>query len=252
MFRQVKTIQQEIQSRYPIIQTVLDGNQQGIIFQSGNCYFVEHKAGFCQLLGNPISTDGLENLLSTQLSHQYFHIYEPNSLLLELIRSLESKFNYKLRNRIQLEYDGPTFEISCASGYSVKDLDSECLDKIAQFQLDLTSRFWNNKQDLLNKALGSLMVDSRNEPMAICYSAANALGKAEVDVKTLEQYQGKGLGKIVTKHFINRCLFNNLKPNWDCFDTNLSSLNVALKLGFTERHKYAFLSVFNNQKTKTP
>lgn len=246
MFKKVDSFPADLRSKFPIIQCVLDGTQQGKVFGFKDSYFIAHKSGFCQFLGDSTQCTQLTELFVDGSLEKYFHVYDPPEILTEIVVTEHERFNHKIRTRIQLEYGGETIEIKPLNDFKVTHASAENFETLEVFGLDLSKRFWTSKQDFLSNSCALVAFDARNNPVSICYSAATALGKAEVDVLTLESNQGKGLGKLVTIHFIDRCLKKNIVPNWDCFEYNLGSINLALTIGFTEVKRYPFLSVYSN------
>ena len=92
--------------------------------------------------------------------------------------------------------------------------------------------------------MGVFLKDKKDNPVSLCYAAAIAGEKAEIDVITNEQYRGKGLAKRIVTLFIDRCLEKDLTTSWDCFPENIASLNTAIGLNFTEKKSYNFLSIY--------
>lgn len=240
----------EMRSSFPIIQAVIEGVQQGQIFKSNNndCW-VLHKAGFSEVfLAKDDGNDLVNFMLVNQAIPKYFHIYNPPDALTSVIKSRADVFNTRERDRIQLSYIDIHAEhrvrAITSDEFEVADVTAENFDSLSAFNLDLASKFWNSKEDFINNALGVFIKDDQNNPLSLCYAAAVAGQKAEVDVVTSEQYRGMGLAKVVVSDFINKCANKSIYPNWDCFLDNQASLKVALKHGFRRISDYKFLSVY--------
>ena len=62
-------------TNFPIIDSVLNGNQQGKIFDVGTCRFIQHKSGFSYFNGEGKSNNELlvETFASNKNILQYFH-----------------------------------------------------------------------------------------------------------------------------------------------------------------------------------
>jgi hypothetical protein len=244
MFKKVDSFPADLRSKFPIIQSVLDGTQQGKVFGFKDSYFIAHKSGFCQFLGDSAQCTQLTELFVDGSLEKYFHVYDPPEILTEIVVTENERFNHKIRTRIQLEYGAKAIEIMPLNDFKVAHVSAENFETLEVFGLHLSSRFWSSSQDFVSNSSAMVAFDSKNKPVSICYSAATALGKAEVDVLTLDTNQGKGLGKLVTSHFINCCLKQNIVPNWDCFEDNVSSLKTAISLDFKQKRKYIFLSLY--------
>jgi RimJ/RimL family protein N-acetyltransferase len=122
------------------------------------------------------------------------------------------------------------------------------VESFSGFGLHLESRFWSSKKDFLDHAMPVGLMDENGQPAAVCYSAANSSGLAEIDIYTAENYRKKGLGKLATSLFINECIQHDLTPNWDCFAENKGSFNLAICMGFTAVRAYNFLSIFTKNE----
>lgn len=79
------------------------------------------------------------------------------------------------------------------------------------------------------------VITKEDEIVSRCESVAVAGQEAEIDIETLEDYQGKGLAKHVAIAFINECIANDLTPNWSCWPFREGSIHLAKSLGFTEK-----------------
>lgn len=248
MFDLVSSISDKTTSEFPIIQSVIDGKQQGDIISDARTHLVCHKSGFGQLLGETeLSKTECIDLVSNPRLPQYFHLYAPSQRIIDWI-SNDASFNTKLRARTQLEYQGSKLKLAVVPTFEIQEIGIDHIHLLGKNGLPDTSTFWSGDDDFLKNSLSVIALTENKEIAAICYSAANALNKAEVDIYTAESYRGSGLGKLVTSKFINLCLENSITPNWDCFNDNLGSLKIAESLGFTKTLGYSFLSIYNKNK----
>lgn len=243
MVRPADIRQGGISSRFPIIQSVIEESQGGNGYSLRDGFMVEHKNGFCQILGDTSNEEQIVSLFTQQHLPQYFHIYEPSEAVLHSVLDNPNLFNHKIRARTQLEYPASSTTKITKTGFDVRSPKLNELHQMQIFELDLEERFWSTGEEFIRQGNAVVALKKAN-PVSICYSAANANQKAEVDIYTLPEFQGLGIGKVVGSHFIARCILNGLIPNWDCFDENIGSLKLAMGLGFEPVHRYDFLSVF--------
>lgn len=235
---------------FPLINTVKAQRQQGIeLALDTGSKLTLHKAGFAYYEGKE-NTD-FSNLLdqfdqNTDLP-VYFHIYSPPQMLKEYLEQ-DQRFNIRWRERIQLKYVrkiAPSFERP-SHDISIQAISREHFDRLSEFNLDFPGQFWTSEHDFIENGIGFVAWEARKEKVvSICYSACiDQYGTVEIDVATLANYEGKGLGKLVSSHFIAHCIEQNLVPNWDCFVSNTPSLRLAEKLGFEKQSQYMFLSIY--------
>lgn len=247
MFEKVEKISQNINTEFPITQAIVEGTQQGEIFEYKNSAFLIHKAGFSSILLRDDCKQELLELFTIDCIPRYFHIYDTPNELIEIVKSVPLMFNYKLRKRVQLTYVTNQFlSFDIPKDFSLESINQKNISLLSKTGLDLDSRYWANEDEVINKAMGIVLFDCHNEPASICYSAANADFRAEVDVLTMPEYRSQGLAKIAVSAFVNNCIKANLKPNWDCFEDNINSLKVAQSLGFQVQKNYNFMSLYRN------
>lgn len=244
------TIRNQLHSSFPIIQAVIDGVQQGQIF--GNThedYWILHKAGFSEVFLTSDDGKGLVDFITENNNlPRYFHIYNPVEKLVDVFKSSSEIFNIRERDRVQLKCE--EHQKKSSSSYPLEDeftstqVTQDNVDSLAVFNLDLANKFWSSKEEFVKNALAVFIKDKQNNPVSLCYAAAVAGQKAEIDVVTSEHHRGKGLAKSVVATFISNCFNNKIIPNWDCFEDNASSMMTAKNLNFLFNKKYKFLSIF--------
>ena len=98
----------------------------------------------------------------------------------------------------------------------------------------IVNRFWRSADDFVGQA-NAVVALHLGRPAAICYAAAVADGRAEIDVFTLSDYRKIGVGKFAVMHFVKHCFARSLQPLWDCFANNEGSLQLCRAVGFTAR-----------------
>lgn len=245
-------VQKTYHSSFPIIQSVIDGLQQGSIFiNSQNDCWVLHKAGFSEVfLKNDDGTEWIDFIAGNMKLPQYFHVYNPDAKLINYLQLRNETFNTRVRERIQLSYENKSplkDSINALDDcFTLSKVTNNNFESLSVFNLDLESKFWNSKEEFIKHALGVVVSNKEDMPVSLCYAAAVADQRAEIDVVTLDNYRGKGLAKTVVNSFINSCMANNLLPNWDCFVDNISSISTAKSFNFGIKNNYKFISIFKN------
>ena len=130
--------------------------------------------------------------------------------------------------------------------FKINEFNENNISKINEIlNLNIDKMFWNSYNDVIQNSLG-VFLNYDDEIISVCYAAAISDRKAEIDVKTNEKYRKRGFAKIVTEHFIEKCLKNEITPIWDCYTNNIASVNLALTLGFEKDFSYPFIIIDNN------
>jgi GNAT superfamily N-acetyltransferase len=107
----------------------------------------------------------------------------------------------------------------------------------------VTRRFWRSALDFVRGAQATVVIH-RGEPASLCYAAAEADGRMEIDVLTRPQHQRLGLGKLAVSSFVRRCLERGFTPVWDCFANNTASVQLCRSVGFTPAAEpYPFFTI---------
>lgn len=241
-----------LNSNFPLIQSVINGSQDGVIIAIDDSILVVHKSGFGKLIHNKIIEEDVYNLLKNTDTPQYHHLYDCSKELIHIISKRNDFFRIWIRNRIQLiRITKEIVHINPIRGFYVERVTNDNFNKLSSFSLNLHNKFYRSQIDFIENAMGWVVFNDLNEPCAICYAAAIGNSKAEVDVFTSEKFRAKGLGTLVTSYFINNCVENGIIPNWDCFKENLASIKTSISLGFVLNMQYFFLSIEKKHESKS-
>ncbi len=65
------------------------------------------------------------------------------------------------------------------------------------------------------------------EIIGIAYSAEEALGVCEKDILIKPQFRGRGVGKDLTRAFINKCALHHKFVSEDIYENNYASVSLA-------------------------
>ena len=109
--------------------------------------------------------------------------------------------------------------------------------------LNLATRYYDDVDDFVAKAEAVAAYSNAGETMGIVYSAAEALGTCEKDILVKPQFQGKGIGKSLTRAFINRCDKHNKLVSEDIYANNFSSVALAKATGAKFVAKYDYYNI---------
>lgn len=225
---------------FPLIAAVLLDEQDGVVHSDRSDHptqvYVEHSFGFSQLFGTtvPLFEQALQRhlLVDKAFSCAKVRLYTPHCP--DFLRASQFDDLRSWRQHYQLDATRACFRAG-ASEELAKDLallhvNAGHVDLIER-AFGVVGRFWRTSEDFVRKS-NAVLALVNGQPGALCYAAAVAGGKAEIDVMTLPAYRHLGLAKAVVQVFNQRCLAQNLCPLWDCFTNNTASMALGQSAGF--------------------
>jgi RimJ/RimL family protein N-acetyltransferase len=135
-------------------------------------------------------------------------------------------------------------------GFSLHPVTADLLDRpglehVEDLRQELCSER-NSVDEFLQKSFGFALLNGR-ELAAWCLSEYNTADRCEVGVATVEKYQRRGLGTIVTLALVGHALnYGYTRIGWHCWTNNTPSVALALRAGFEKIHDYTVqLCVFD-------
>jgi RimJ/RimL family protein N-acetyltransferase len=235
-----------------LINSVLSNIQAGFVYAdaAADCFFAVTKSGFSlyhsRQDNSEFDHEFFDFLKQNRNIPDYMHFYSPPVSFQNYISSNWGK--YKIRRRAQFRHCDKNitseYERLLPAGYRIATLQQVGFDRLARaFELDFENRYWNSRQEFLAGAIGACLLNEKDDPAAICYSACIVDGIAEVDTLVLPAYRGRGLLKIVAGSFFNLAAQNNLIPHWDAFISNSASYAMGQKFGMQLQQEYDLLSL---------
>lgn len=251
-YRMIKERHHRYISQYPLINAVISAAQEGFVYAdpSTGRFFISTKSGFslygCFNQASKFEAALFEFLKQTPEIPAYLHIYHAGKSFQEHVRANWDKC--WSRRRAQFRYltvqKTHNYEKLLPHGYrlvALREIRPHQLEGI--FQLDFAHRYWNSLEDFLTHAIGFCILDEKDAPSAICYSACIVDGYVEMDMLVLPEQRGRGFLKIVCEPFLNLAIERNLIPHWDTFVSNTASYRTAQRLGLQLIQKYDLLSL---------
>ncbi|MCC5895556.1 MAG: GNAT family N-acetyltransferase [Alkalibacterium sp.] len=97
--------------------------------------------------------------------------------------------------------------------------------------------FWSSPSDFFENGLGYCIVGD-NKVVSLCFSSFVYKNTHCIDIETLSSHQNKQLAQFAAYAFVQRCLYENLLPYWDCMESNTVSQKVAEKIGLSHSFSY--------------
>lgn len=237
---------------FPLIGAVLEGAQDGVVYANDpdapSQFYVEHVFGFAQLFGAP-DYEFEQSLAHYALADRAFEsvklrLYAPNvpsflnTSAAAPLRSERQRFH--LRSRADVRWDEPEVAVRQDIACVMAGRDNV---ELIEARFGVVHRFWRSAEDFVRGA-NCVLVTRQGEPAALCYAAAEADARAEIDVITLPEHRRLKLGRVAVLKFIERCFENAVDPLWDCFTNNEGSMMLAGSVGFSAMTApYAFFTI---------
>lgn len=224
---------------FPLIAAVILNEQDGFVYvdneDSPSQVYVEHTFGFAQIFGNSqeyFEKDLFQYLMVARcFQPDKIRLYAPSPLKWLNLSQYESCRSY--RQRFAIDTNHFTREQSPSpipKKTRIEQINEMNIDLISE-TFCVVTRFWRQAHDFIERS-NAVVVFYEGKPASICYSAAQASNRVEIDVLTLPEYRNLGLGKQAVSHFVLRCFNLSLIPLWDCFTNNHGSMMLCKSIGF--------------------
>jgi hypothetical protein len=237
---------------FPLIASVLLDEQDGVVYvddtDSPSQAYVEHAFGFAQIFGTPIESFEQELqrylLVDKLFLPDKVRLYAPylpsflESPKYEPLRSFRQRFHISPEN-ISHDQNNPTEPAHGLNLCGVNTINVSLIDS----KFGVVNRFWRTPDDFIKKSNATVVL-YEDVPASICYSAAEADHRVEIDVMTLPEYRNRGLARHAVMEFVKRCFSLSLRPLWDCFTNNAGSMMLCRSIGFTAaKAPYPFFTI---------
>lgn len=228
---------------FPLIGAVLDRVQDGVVYadESGAAAFVQHAFGFAQSFGALDSATEIwleRHILAARgFDGPKLRLYAPEPPAF-LLRPEAQPFRSE-RQRFRLASTSPSATQPQGLIASASAANIDLIDRT----FGVVTRFWRTAEDFIAGA-NCVLVTRDGTPAALCYAAAISGGRAEIDVLTLPEFRGTGLGRFAVDAFNARCAALGISPLWDCYTNNAGSMGLARAAGFKPiAAPYAFFTI---------
>lgn len=246
----------EAAPRFPLVDATIASARGEVFAGVGEGYdscLVLHPSGFGRFFARGDRRAAFRDLLASLPGEEripgYFHLYAADPEEASLVG--ESPLRARVRRRVRLEHRGGGRTGAGArtpAGYRILPLDAVAPELLRREGLGAYLAFWSSAEELRVEAFGACALDASGEPAALCYAAAAAEGIAEVDILTLPEHRGRGVGAALAAAFVAAARDRALVAGWDCFVDNTPSLRIARGAGFREVAEYDFLSIYDASK----
>jgi RimJ/RimL family protein N-acetyltransferase len=127
-------------------------------------------------------------------------------------------------------YEGRYARPAVPSQFSLQTIDANVLRNNPDMAAEILTA-WETPEHYLRNGTGICLLNGEMIVSA-CFSMFIGAGAAEVNVFTREEYRRQGFAILSAAGFIDACLKQGLRPNWECFWDNLPSARLAENLGF--------------------
>ena len=237
---------------FPLIASVLLDEQDGAVYvddsNAPSQAYVEHAFGFAQVFGKP--GEEFEQKLERYLLVDRLFVPDKVRLYAPYLPGFLKSHKYEplrsYRQRFCISPESFSYDRSIVTG-TENDTDlcnPDAIDiSLIDSKFGVVSRFWRTPDDFIHKSNATVVLH-KGVPAAICYSAAQADNRVEIDVLTLPEYRNRGLARHAVVAFVKRCFSLSLRPLWDCFTNNAGSMRLCQSVGFVAaKTPYPFFTI---------
>ncbi|MFX1252792.1 MAG: GNAT family N-acetyltransferase [Promethearchaeota archaeon] len=132
------------------------------------------------------------------------------------------------------------------SGFAVHKVDISIARQLDLDQWDHIPKYFGSVEQFVTQGLAYVIKDVHHDTV-VCMASSYLpyTDTLELDIVTLTDYRQKGLATIACAHLITECLQHGIKPHWDAM--NDMSVNLALKLGYTDPEPYKLYGWFTKK-----
>lgn len=117
-------------------------------------------------------------------------------------------------------------------------LASEQLMNIEQVRAEIRS-MWPSEERFCERGLGCAAVVQQQ---VICWCTAEYMSSARcgIGIETVPEYERRGVATATAAQFVQDARQRGVTPYWECRSTNIGSIQVAEKVGFTQLSEERF------------
>ena len=219
---------------------VLDGDVLGIILTdspSNPTWGLVREAG----LGASFVGGKIDSLVLTQtvsdlrkvgdVSFSFWPEDQGNILIPPNPDALMPDRSFKFSNRSAHITDLITFSNQIPDGCDLRPMDSQIMDRCLWGDAYIQAH--GSAEAFLGKGLGFCLMDG-DEILSEAYATHFSTGIFEMATVTREEHHGRRYSTIICAHAIQACEELGYGTLWFCRKTNLASVAVARKLGYTQ------------------
>ncbi len=125
--------------------------------------------------------------------------------------------------------------------YEIKEITEEILINSSISNIGLLTEdiltWWSSIEQFLEKGCGFLAV-KENEVCGWSYSVCIVDSRVEIYIETIDKYRNNGIGTAIAFRFVQYCIKNGLKAEWEAISDIKHSIRIAEKVGFEFDYEY--------------
>jgi GNAT superfamily N-acetyltransferase len=125
------------------------------------------------------------------------------------------------------------------NGYDIVKINNDIIDKFEKNTIQKINRFCGSVDTFRKKGFGFCALHDGKIAATVSNGGVSYKNEFELDIETHPDHRRKGLAIVLAAFMIEYSLENGLDPRWDA--QNDLSVDLALKLGYTDPKKYEIL-----------
>lgn len=161
----------------------------------------------------------------------------------ELFKHRETSSWKQIVYTLNDKYDFPMLPQLIPRHYQLREITRSFYDNNdysihnSRFLHSKIETFWSSPSDFFDNGIGYCILED-NKIVSICFTSFVYRNTHCIDIETLASHQNKQLAQFAAYAFVQRCIYENIVPYWDCMDSNTVSRKVAEKVGLSKSFSY--------------
>lgn len=230
-----------IEHSHAIVYAVLEGHSPGRLWVDNPlqpaCSLMLPEGAFYYAAGNPDNQVFLHQLDTLIFDELLPGAAEPEMVLFSFSPVWHQRLAQVLEHRGVITIHRKMFLFNPVKFHRLKDWRSQIPAGFTIHPIDqsLATSYpvYRSLLEIDSKRFGFCLLENETV-VCSCYAIFVGHGEAEIDIRTEEQYRGRGFAQLTACAFIEECLSRGLTPNWSCWPEREASWRLALNLGFDE------------------
>jgi RimJ/RimL family protein N-acetyltransferase len=98
---------------------------------------------------------------------------------------------------------------------------------------------WPSEERFCERGFGAVAIHA-HAVIGWCTAEYVSQDRCGIGIETVEAYENRGVGTAMAARFVEECVRRRIQPHWECGVGNLSSIRVAVKVGFERSEEAMF------------
>jgi len=192
-----------------------------------------------------------DNILSRIVTKNHFHlkIGYTTETWEGMLRRILHEYNPKIRDRYLFQHSLEIIPRSenLENNVAIQEISKTVLEekhyKNTAYLVEEIKSMWGSTDAFLKNGFGFCGVENKE---LLCWCTMEYLSNqsiCSIGIETIRNAQIRGIATAVTHAFLQKCAQEHILTHWDCWKSNIPSVKLAQKTGFTLLSNYQVLSI---------